>query len=153
MFKCRIGRRCGGGLAVEFGNQGGVVAIGFGAAGLQLGDDEFDPVDRRQHQRDMLRTGRGAVAQQRDHALRRMGQLREAGQAEKAAGAFDGMHETKDARDQPRIRRIALEQHELAARRLDMLGRFRQKILEKLVHVSDPGVPGARADRTIAGMG
>ena len=114
--------------------QRAVVARRFAQAHGDLAEDEFDPVHRRQDHGHVGLAGVGFVAQALDQGLGRMRQAFEPGQAEKTAGALDGVDDAEDVGEDAGVRRLALEAHELRADRLQLLRSFRKEILEKLFH-------------------
>ena len=105
-------------------DQFAVIAVRLGAELLDLADDGFDAVDRRQDQRHLAFGGRGAIAQLPDQRLRRMPDALQPVQAEEAGGALDGMDQSENAGNQRGVARIALELHELRFDAFEMLGRF-----------------------------
>jgi hypothetical protein len=63
-----------------------------------------------------------------------MGQRFEAGQSEKAAGAFDGMNQAKDVIQNPGVVRLLLELHQLVIDGIQTLTGFRQELPQQIIH-------------------
>lgn len=59
-----------------------------------------------------------------------MGQALQPAQVEKAAGALERLDETEDAGDAIGVRRVLLELHDLPLDLVELIVRFRQKIVE-----------------------
>ena len=75
-----------------------------------------------------------AVAKTAQHLFRRMGDALQPQQADKAAGALDGVHQAEDAGQGLGIVRIAFETHEFAIQGLEALACFRDEVAQNLVH-------------------
>ena len=112
-----------------------VAADRLGLPRLDLGENETNAVDGRKNESDRRLGRRRAVAQPRKQGLRGMRQLSKPRQAEKSARALDGMKQAEDRGDHRHIGRIALELHEMHARRLDVVAGLGQEIAKKLVHL------------------
>ena len=125
-------------FAIQRHDQVGIVAARFARTIFEFGENELDAIDGRKNQRDPLMRRRCSIAQAPDQRFGRVGEMGEAGKAQKAAGSLDRMDEAKNARDDTRVGRIALEQHELVADGFDMFRRLDQEILEQLIHQASP---------------
>ena len=124
-----------GGERLEAADEVGVGAFGLGRAALELGEDLLDAVDRRQDEGDGLARHRHAVAELAHQRLGRMRQRLEARQAEKAAGALDGVDEPEDVAQDRLVVRLLLEAHELHVDNVEMLAGFGQKLAQQIVHL------------------
>ena len=84
---------------------------------------------------DGLARDRHAVAELAHQRLGRMRQRLEARQAEKAAGALDGVDEPEDVAQDRLVVRAPLEADELDVDNVEMLAGFGQKLAQQIVHL------------------
>ena len=137
-----------GGERLEAADEVGIGAFGLGRAALELGEDQLDAVDRRQDEGDGLARHRHAVAELAHQRLGRMRQRLEARQAEKAAGALDGVDEPEDVAQDRLVAGLALEADELDVDNVEMLAGFGQKLAQQIVHLdSNPTLRNANGLR------
>jgi len=120
-----------GGERLEAADEVGIGAVGLGRAALELGEDQLDAVDRRQDEGDGLARHRHAVPELAHQRLGRMRQRLEARQAEKAAGALDGVDEPEDVAQDRLVAGLALEADELHVDNVEMLAGFGQKLAQQ----------------------
>ena len=115
-------------------DQVGVGTFRLALMGFKLGEDFLDPVDGEQHQRHSLPGDRRAVAEFAHQAFRGMGQRLKTRQAEKPAGAFDGMDEAEHVAENLGIVGLLLKANEFDVDHVEALVGFDQKLLEQVVH-------------------
>ena len=124
----------------ELIDQIGVGAFRLALMGFKLGEDLLDPVDGEQHQRHGLTGDRRAVAEFAHQAFRGMGQRLETRQAEKTAGAFDGMDEAEHVAENLGVVGLLLETNQLDVDHVEALVGFDQEFLEQVVHRQQPSL-------------
>ena len=117
-------------------DQVGVGPFRLALVGFELGEDLLDPVDGEQHQRHRLTGDRRAVAKFAHQAFRGMGQPLKPRQAEKTAGALDGMDEAEHVAENLGIVGLLLEANEFDVDHVEALVSFDQEFLEQVVHRS-----------------
>ena len=102
-------------------DQIGVGAERLRAVTLQPGQDLLDPVDAGEDHAYPLDRNRCAVAILAHQRFGRMRELGEAGQAEEAAGPFDGVDQPEDRVEHLGVVRLLLETHELDVELIEAL--------------------------------
>ncbi len=120
--------------AIELADQILIVARLLGLIALEAVEQCLDPVDGGENERDRLAGDRSAVAKVPHQGFGSVGQSLQPRQAEKAAGSFHGVNETKDVIENLGIVRVMLEAHELHVDDVDALVRLGQEIPQQLVH-------------------
>jgi hypothetical protein len=115
-----------------------IVAFRLGFGGFKPCEDFLDAVDAAENQRNRIRCDRHAVAEFAHQGLAGMGQRFEARQAEKAAGALDGVHQPKDVIQDLGVVRILLEPYQLIIDRIQALVGLRQELTQQIIHQNTP---------------
>ena len=104
----------------------GAFRLGFG--GLQACQNFLDAVDRGQDQADRFAGDRHAVAEFAHQGLAGMRQRFQPRQAEKAAGALDGVDQAKNVIQNLGVVRVLLEPNQLIVDRVQALAGLGQKL-------------------------
>ena len=109
-------------------------ALGLGLGGLEPCENFLDAVDAGQDQRHRFGGDRHAVAEFAHQRLAGMRQRFEARQAEKAAGALDGVNQPENVIQNLGVVRILLEPHQLIVDRIQAFVGLGQKLPQQIVH-------------------
>ena len=121
-------------------DQVAVLALGLRSRLLEGVKQRLDAINAGEDQRDGLAADRPAAAKACEQGLGRVRERREPRQAEKAAGALDGVHKPEDVVENSRAVGLALEAHELAVNRLETFRRLAQKLAQQVVHTARQSV-------------
>jgi hypothetical protein len=128
----RLGRsrRRSGRHPLQAADQVDVRSGGFDGIAFQLAQNLLDPVEGRQDERDRVGGDRHAVPELAHQRFGGMRQRLETREPQKAAGALDGMNQTKNMPQNRFVVRILLEPDKLNVDDVEMLARFRQKLTQ-----------------------
>ena len=129
-------------------------AFRLGLGRLQAGENFLDAVDAGQDQRDRFAGDRHAVAEFAHQGLGGMRQRFQPRQAQKAAGALDGVDQAKDVIQNLGVVRILLEPHQLIVDGVQALAGLGQKLPQQIIHETGLRTHGARTTSTrLSGSG
>ena len=134
-------------------DQIGIAAFGLGLRRFKPGENFLDAVDRAQDQRHGLAGHRHAVAEFAHQRLGGMRQRLEPRQAEKAAGALDGVNQAKDVIQDFRVVRILLEPHQLVVDGVETLVGLRQELAQQIIHGTGLNAPARDIARGFTSRG
>ncbi|MNS67194.1 hypothetical protein D3C72_1004390 [compost metagenome] len=132
--------------AVQPGDQGGVVALGFGARIGQALDDVADHVHGVEDDRDGGGVHRQRpVAIEAQHVLGGVGHGLQPHQAEEARAALEAVDQAEDVAQQVRVVRRLLEADQLGVHGLDALAGLGDEFVDDVVHDRSPPEGGGTA--------
>ena len=109
-------------------------AFRLGLGGFQPGENFLDAVDAGEDQRHRFGRHRHAVAEFAHQGFAGMGQRFQPRQAEKAAGALDGVNQAENVIQNLGVVRILLEPHQLIVDGVQALAGLRQKLPQQIIH-------------------